>query len=154
MYSIPIYITKVFKDRVQLVEEKKVDNPAVAARTFRAIMGELDRENLAVLCLNKQNEFLGLVPVAIGTIDSVPADPGYIANIVTSIRGTAGWIIMHNHLSGDALPSPEDRSLFRTLIKLGQSIQRPMVDAIIVASGSENYYSHQFASPYDFTFRE
>ncbi len=153
-YKIPIYVTKVFRDRIQTVEEKRIENPSVAAKIFRTIMGELDREHLVVMCLNKQNDFMGLVPVAIGTIDSVPADRGYIAHIITGIRGTAGWIVIHNHLSGDALPSPEDRTLFRAMIKLGQNIERPLVDALIVASGSESFYSHQAASPYDFMTRE
>jgi DNA repair protein RadC len=154
MYDVPVWKIKVLKDSIQTVPEKKVNHPDVAVKAFRAVMGELDREHLVVLCLSKQNEFLGINVVAVGTVHEVPADRGHIANLVTSVRGTAGWIAIHNHLSSNPAPSPEDRAVFKTMVKLGDSIDRPLIDAIIVATGTNAYYSHKTASPYDFVVRE
>ncbi len=155
MYEIPIFKIKVFRSSVQTVEHRKINHPSKVASVFHALMGQLHQEYLVVFCVNKQNDFVGHGVIAMGTIDEVPADRGLIANLVTSIRGTAGWIIIHNHVSGDTTPSPEDKSLFKSMIRLGFNIDRHLLDAIIVGNSPDDpYYSHIEKSPYDFINRD
>ena len=51
----------------------------------------------------------------------------------------AGIIFVHNHPSGDAQPSPEDKNLTRSLMEAARTIDLRVLDHLIV--GKEGYCS-------------
>lgn len=50
-----------------------------------------------------------------------------------------GFVIVHNHPSGDPSPSEDDRKLTQSLCAMGNLLKIPLVDHIIV--GEEKYFS-------------
>ncbi|MBP5410559.1 MAG: DNA repair protein RadC [Lachnospiraceae bacterium] len=73
-----------------------------------------------------------------GTLRSSPVSPREVFE--TALRfNAASFILLHNHPSGDCTPSRDDREITRTLKSLGQSMQLPILDHIII--GNPGYYS-------------
>ena len=98
----------------------------------------LDREVLGILNLNSQNQVINMNIVSVGTINSALVNPREIFK--SSILSNACAIIaIHNHPSGDVLPSKEDILFTSQLVKVGKMLGIEVIDHIIV--GEDKYYS-------------
>ena len=73
-----------------------------------------------------------------GTLRSSPVSPREVFETALRCRA-ASFILLHNHPSGNCTPSKEDFEVTNTLRSLGQSMQLPMLDHIII--GDPGYYS-------------
>ncbi len=51
------------------------------------------------------------------------------------IDNASGLIIVHNHPSGDAVPSPEDAALTREIVKAGELLGIDVQDHIVIGKG-------------------
>lgn len=74
----------------------------------------------------------------IGTIDYSTVHPREIFKYAY-INSASSIILVHNHPSGDVLPSKNDINLTKTLIEIGKLNNIPIIDHIII--GNNNYYS-------------
>ncbi len=128
--------------RVKLVRETSgteisatIASAKEAAAVFRQHMGEEDREHVAVLLLDAKNGLLGVHTVSVGslTMSLVTAREVFKAAILAN---SASIIVGHNHPSGDPSPSPEDITVTRMLVRSGSLLDIPVLDHIIVGSGS------------------
>src|SRR5947199_97142 len=54
-------------------------------------------------------------------------------------EAAAGIIVVHNHPSGDATPSADDRAVTRQLVDAGRLLDLPVYDHVIV--GGDRYVS-------------
>ena len=74
-----------------------------------------------------------------------------IPNILKSgiLSNAASFILLHNHPSGETIPSQEDLMTTRRVIEAGKLIGIPLMDHIIVGS-NENYRSMRQAMDADF----
>jgi DNA repair protein RadC len=52
--------------------------------------------------------------------------------------GAVSLVMVHNHPSGEAMPSPEDVSFTREVYELGRMMEMPLVDHVIV-TGTESF---------------
>lgn len=96
------------------------------------------KEHFVALYLNARNRLIHRETVSIGTLTASLVHPREVFSTAVKVSA-AGMIVAHNHPSGDARPSPEDRAATRRLERAGRIIGIPMLDHIIV---SENgYYS-------------
>lgn len=55
------------------------------------------------------------------------------------IANAAGIILVHNHTSGDPMPSEEDRAVTRQLVAAGELLDLPVYDHVIM--GHSRYAS-------------
>jgi DNA repair protein RadC len=51
------------------------------------------------------------------------------------IRNCAGIILIHNHPSGNAVPSPEDMTLTKDLVSAGKMLDIAVLDHLIIGDG-------------------
>jgi len=71
-------------------------------------------------------------------------DPAEVFSLVLSPHfGTRGFILGHNHPSGHIHLSEEDKIMLRDFKDLGQRLNRPMRDFIVIGDGTREYYSHR-----------
>jgi DNA repair protein RadC len=91
-----------------------------------------------VIYLNAKNKVLDHEVIQEGTIDRAVIYPRRIVEEALS-RHSAGLILVHNHPSGDAEPSPEDKYLTRSIVEAARTIDIRVLDHIIV--GKEGYCS-------------
>lgn len=91
-------------------------------------------ECCVVLLLNTRRRILGHHLVSVGILDSVlvHAREAFRAAIISASHGI---LLMHNHPSGDPLPSEADIRLTREMIRASDLVKIQMVDHVIVGQG-------------------
>ena len=96
------------------------------------------KEILKVILLNNKNKILNIVNVAKGTQNSVSAGPKEVLTEAIK-RGAIGFILVHNHPSGDPTPSKEDISYTNRVNEASNILGVQFLDHIII--GDEKYIS-------------
>lgn len=103
-------------------------------------VGDDDREHFWVILLNARNRYLLHAEVAVGTLNSSLVHPREVFGPALR-EGAASLVVVHNHPSGDASPSPEDLVLTRRLLDTGNLVGIPLLDHVIIGNGSESWIS-------------
>lgn len=89
-------------------------------------------ERTRILFLDARCRLIRDETMWIGTLD---ATPFYVREIVQQglLVGAAHLIVVHNHPSGDPIPTPDDIARTRELHRCVQGLQMSLIDHIIVA---------------------
>ena len=115
---------------------------AVLAPYFAAVRA--DQEEFVVLVLNAKLRIVQLMPLFRGGMTSAPVDPKVVLRAVLVAGGT-GFVAAHNHPSGDAQPSPEDRYLTKRLSLAAEAVGLRFADHVIVPDGRTGFFSFAHA---------
>ncbi len=141
----PVRYKKVGIIKMQMVRENeslygkdRIASAEAAADMAESVFACADRELVVVMSLSSCLEPLALEIVAIGGVSSCQID---IKNIFKhSILNNAKNIIcLHNHPSGSATPSKDDKDMTERIRKAGDILDIRLVDHIII--GRDAYYS-------------
>jgi DNA repair protein RadC len=112
-------------------QAKTISSPEAVAEFIRVDLGANQRECLTVLYLNDANRLLHHVTVAEGTVDRAPFYPREILKAAL-LHNATGLIIVHNHPSGDPVPSENDHHITRKLRELADEFAIRVHDHLIV----------------------
>lgn len=105
---------------------------------FRSELSGLRQENFYCLYLNQQKRLIDRKLLFKGTLNRSLIHPREIFK--EAYLASAAYIIcVHNHPSGNVIPSSEDINITNNLVKLGNLQGIPVIDHIII--GNNNYYS-------------
>jgi hypothetical protein len=102
-------------------------------------------ESLKIAVLDDRRQVIASQVVSTGTLNEALAHPRDILAVIEAARATnpkakiGGFMIMHNHPSGDPTPSEADRQMTRRLQLAGETIGVPLVDHVI--TNGEQYFS-------------
>lgn len=108
------------------------NSPASIARYYMSEFRSYRQEHLIMLLLDCKNHLLGERLVSKGTVNASIAEPRDIYG--EALRaGAAAIILIHNHPSGDATPSPADLTVTRRVLEAGELLGIQLLDHIIVA---------------------
>ena len=94
-------------------------------------MAHEKREHFRLLFLNKKNELIADEIQQSGTVDHTPAYPREIMKRALELGATA-LILVHNHPSGDPLPSQADIDLTRRLNEASRQLGLRLQDHLII----------------------
>jgi len=119
-------------------QREGVSSPQAVLDFARVKLAGLPRESFMVIFLNTKNRVLSQEIIHEGTVDRAIIYPRRIVEEALA-RHAASLIFVHNHPSGDAEPSPEDKQLTRSLVEAASTIDLRVLDHIIV--GKEGYFS-------------
>jgi DNA repair protein RadC len=97
-------------------------------------LGSLEREELRVLLMNTKNVVLRVVTVYTGNVSSSLVRVGELFREAVRDNVT-GVILVHNHPSGDATPSPDDLHLTAETLAAGRLLDIDLLDHVVIASG-------------------
>lgn len=98
-------------------------------------LGHLPQEQLCIALLDAQLIVIGWETVFVGSLTHVQASPREIFQRV--LRANAlGFMIIHNHPSGNLKPSDADVQFSHRLKLLGDQMAVPMIDSFIVTRDS------------------
>ncbi|MBQ6508469.1 MAG: DNA repair protein RadC [Flexilinea sp.] len=102
---------------------------------MRYDMENLDHEELRVLSLDSKHYLLGEDILYKGTINTSNIR---IAEVFRKplLLNAACMILVHNHPSGDPVPSAADIVTTRNIIAAGRSLELPLLDHVIIGQGS------------------
>lgn len=113
---------------------------------MKIILQPLPYEALWVLVLDARYRLLQQQEISRGTLSQSIAHPREIFKPAIVKRAYA-IAVVHNHPSGDPLPSESDRRLTKRLLQAGELLQIPLIDHVIIGTEAED------RAPY-FSFRE
>ena len=97
-------------------------------------LASLDHEEVWVLCVNAQSALRSSWQVGRGGIHGC----GLLARdlLIPVVRDAAsGFVLVHNHPSGDPTPSREDIEMTRALQVAATAICVPLLDHVVIAQG-------------------
>ncbi len=99
-----------------------------------------DKEHLWLMLLDTSLQIKSLELLSIGTINEVLSNPMEIFSIAFQKRAVK-LILIHNHPSGNLLPSAEDIDNTDQIIQLGKMHDIPLIDKLIISA--KDYFSFQ-----------
>lgn len=123
--------------------DQKVDSPEAVYDLLGPEMNQLGRESLRVVILNTRNNLIRVEEVSLGTANECIAHPREILQSVV-MASAHGFILAHNHPSGDPSPSAADRKLTRRLSEASELLGVTFIDHVIIGlpgEGHEPYFS-------------
>lgn len=115
-----------------------MSTPQAVFRLMLPLLRDLDHEECWALYLNKANKLLSKERLTVGGMDSTVMDNRIILRKALDNQAT-GLILVHNHPSGNAMPSSADIEQTRALNKALKTCGISLVDHVVIAR--EGYYS-------------
>lgn len=111
-----------------------VGSPDEVAALYMEEMRYLKKEYFKVLFLNTKNEILSSENTSIGNLNSSIVHPREVFRNAVR-KGAAAIIVIHNHPSGNPLPSQNDLDITKRLQEAGELIGIPVLDHLIIGDG-------------------
>ncbi len=124
-----------------------LDTPERIHEFFAPQMRHLVQEQVVVAVVDARLRHIGTNVVSIGTVNESNAHPREILRPVIT-RGAHGFVLIHNHPSGDPSPSRADEIITRRLIDAASLMQVLFLDHVIIgrpSPGREPYFSFREA---------
>lgn len=138
-------------DKTVLVKEKginyeyqKVNSPKEISLMLKKLlhMDELAEEHVYLIALNTSCKILGLFLISKGTICTSLVSPREVF-LRAALIGAVQIILVHNHPSGNPVPSECDMELTKRLKDCGELLNICLADHIII--GHNSYLSFKEA---------
>ena len=112
----------------------KIKNPWDIYKYYMESLRYQYKEIFKIVLLNTKNEIITDVDISMGTLNSSLVHPREVFR--EAIRRSSNKIILlHNHPSGNAEPSKEDKSVTNRLKECGELIGIEVIDHIIIGDG-------------------
>lgn len=137
---------RVFRAQKVVAELQKETRPAfrqgsivsspenLVKDTLADYLGERATEIFLVIYVDVRNRVVGYIEYGEGGVAGVTVQTsGIMRDALAS--GAAAFITVHNHPTGDATPSPDDRALWKRIRNAGEIVGVPVIDNIIVGEG-------------------
>src|SRR5262245_13874496 len=99
---------------------------------------DADKEHFVLLALNNKNRINGYKLISTGTLTASLIRPGDVYRAALHLAAAA-VVFVHNHPSGDPMPSQEDVEITRRLKECGDMLAIRVLDHVIL--GADRYYS-------------
>ena len=122
---------------LHLVRERAIEHavqikaPKDAYELVKPYFEGLVQEHLVVLTLNTKNHVIALVPVYVGSVHTTVVRLAELFRPALLTNASA-ILVLHNHPSGDATPSPEDAAITREIVKAGQLLDIDVLDHLVI----------------------
>ncbi|MBX2997114.1 MAG: DNA repair protein RadC [Caldilineaceae bacterium] len=122
-----------------LPEDKfQIRSPADVANLLMIEMALLDHEQLRIVLLDTKNRVQDIVTLYVGSLSTAVIRIGEVFKEALR-RNMAAIIIVHNHPSGDPMPSPEDVRVTQKIVDAGQLLNIDVLDHLVI--GYNRYVS-------------
>ncbi len=132
--------------RVMLVKESEAtftsyprfQNSRELFESFREEFAALDREYFVLITLDSKNRTIGYHTISIGSLSSSIVHSREVFKAAL-LQSAAAVIFLHNHPSGDPVPSMEDRECTKRLTAAAKILGIRVLDHVIL--GETDYFS-------------
>jgi DNA repair protein RadC len=124
-----------------------IDTPERIYDFFGPQMRHLSQEQVICATLDARLRHAGTTVVSVGTVSDSSAHPREILRPVIT-RGAYGFVLIHNHPSGDPSPSRADEMITRRMVAAAELMQVKFLDHVIIGRPSPGrlaYYSFRTA---------
>ena len=119
-------------------ERRSINNSKEAYKSFLPLIDDPNKEHFLAAYLNQGNIIIKVERISTGGITLSLADPKVIFKSAMLKEATA-IMVCHNHPSGVARPSAEDKKLTDKLVQAGKILDIRVLDHLII--GENSYFS-------------
>lgn len=129
--------------RINQAEYKRMDRILSSEKLAKKMMQELGdkkQEHLVAIYLDTQNQIIKQETIFIGSVMRAIAEPREILHYAIKYMATS-LIIVHNHPSGQPLPSQQDNTFTQELKEASDLLGLVLLDHLII--GHQRYYSYR-----------
>ena len=112
-------------------EKKQVENPEDIVNMLMPKMRYLHKEEFRAVFLDTRNRILDVVTISVGSLDTSIVHPREVFREAVR-RSSASVIFVHNHPSGDPVPSEEDIAVTKRLMQAGELLGVQVLDHIVI----------------------
>ena len=119
-------------------ERRTISNSKEAYESFLPLIDDPSKEHFMVAYLNQGNKIIKIERISIGGITSTLADPKVIFKNAL-LKDATALMLCHNHPSGVARPSAEDKLLTQKIVAAGKIFDIEVLDHLII--GENSYFS-------------
>ena len=119
-------------------QRKSINSSQEAYESFLALIDDPTKEHFMVAYLNRGNKVIKVERISTGGLSKTLADPKVIFKNALLKEATA-LMLCHNHPSGMARPSAEDKLLTKNIVAAGKIFDIIVLDHIII--GENSYFS-------------
>lgn len=124
--------------RAEGERQVSLNSPGSIAAYYMEDLRHEGQEQVMLVMFDTKNHLIGDKMISLGTVNASIVSPRDI--FIEALRKQAVYIVLiHNHPSGDATPSREDRLITRRVKEIGDMIGIQLIDHIII--GGRNYIS-------------
>ncbi len=127
---------RVLEDNIDVI---KVNTSKDIYNLFRYELAKDKQEKLIGIFLDNKNQIIAKEIIFIGTVNSSTVHAREVFKLAVKYSAVK-IIVVHNHPSGNPLPSKADDEYTNNLIESGKMIGIPVIDHIII--GKNSYYSY------------
>ena len=124
----------------QWVEDPVIKSPTDAYGIMRRMLENLNHEETWAIFLSQSNRVIAKQRLSSGGITKTIVDPRVLFKAALENNAT-GMVLVHNHPSGNMMPSNDDDDLTRRVAEGAKVLNIRFVDHIIVAA-NRGYYSY------------
>ena len=137
-YRAPRYRVTLVCEEIGSGCSEPIQTSNDALSLFQPCVEGLDREHFLVCGLDAKHRVIGINLVSIGTLTLSIVHPREVFKPLI-VMNAAAWLASHNHPSGDATPSQEDRLLTKRLREAGDLLGITLLDHLIL--GEHRHFS-------------
>ena len=133
---------RFFKETAE--KKKRIKNAQdvinYVAEYYGPYLRDAKKEFFSIILLDIKNKPIDNLEISKGSINASIVDPKEIIKEAT-LRSASSIILVHNHPSGDAEPSPEDIETTRLVIQACELVGIKVLDHIIIGRNEGDYVS-------------
>ncbi len=133
-----IELGKRINSRCNNIHNLKIDNPKVIFDYYSPLLRGKKQEHFYAIYLDNQKRVIEDKLLFIGTINRSLIHPQNIFKEAYMLDASA-IVCLHNHPSGNVIPSVEDERITKQLVEIGNLFGIKIIDHIII--GNDKYYS-------------
>jgi len=127
-----LYELKIIREKSEIyLPSLQFRNSADIYHAFNEYFAKEYREKFIILPLNAKNKLIGFHTVSIGSATSTLVHPREVFTTVCECSA-ASIILLHNHPTGDPVPSAEDLAITRRLREIGEVMGVRVLDHVII----------------------
>jgi len=117
----------------EIAENQKIyfKSPADVAGIFIPKLGHLKQEVFAIALLDSAGKYIHSRDITRGTVNASLIHPREVFRVAIK-EAAAAIILVHNHPSGQLIPSKEDLSVTKQLVEVGELVGIPVKDHLII----------------------
>lgn len=138
-YQLNVVSVRLVKD-APIFSDRKIHQPEDAIAVVGELLSEMDREVLCVINLKTDGTPINCNFASIGAVNKTIAEPRELFKSAI-LSNAAQMILVHNHPSGNVMPSKEDTMLTDRMLKLADLIGIPLLDHVIMGGNNRYYFS-------------
>jgi DNA repair protein RadC len=116
-------------------ESPVLDHPEIIADLLREENRVREVETLQIVLLNTRRRLIRIEVIADGTLDTLLVHAREVFRRAIAANASA-VVLVHNHPSGDPMPSEADIRITRDLIRAGQLLKIEVLDHIILGQAT------------------